>query len=133
MLGTRPSEEKLSEESDPDSNTLPDDNDQRIAGSASSNTLGVSVQVLTPSIARSIGIDSTVKGVVVAAVDTSSDAGSKLQRGDVIISANGMQISSPDMLDTVVAQSKREGRSQIALYVQRARLPAAFIAVRLKK
>jgi serine protease Do len=52
-------------------------------------SLGVTVQTLTPEIARSLNLrDATVRGVVVTSVDQSSDAGQKLQTGDIIQSIN---------------------------------------------
>lgn len=92
------------------------------------------MQTLTPQIARTFNIDSSVQGVVVATVDPSSDAGSKgLKRGDVIVSANGVPVTTPASLGAVVAQAKAAGRTQVALYLVRGRQPALFIAVKLKK
>ena len=92
------------------------------------------MQTLTPQIARTFNVDSSVQGVVVATVDPSSDAGSKgLKRGDVIVSANGVPVTTPAALGAVVAQAKAAGRTQVALYLVRGRQPALFIAVKLKK
>ena len=135
-IGTRPSEDVLAAKvtaGDDDDALGGDDSGQQGAPSASANPLGVTVQTLTPQIGRSLGIDSSVAGVVIATTDPSSDAGQKLKRGDVIISANGTPTATPAALAAVVAQAKREGREQVALYIQRARLPALFVAIKLKK
>jgi serine protease Do len=136
VIGTRPSEDVLAakvSDGDDDDALGGDDNQTQGAPAASANALGVTVQTLTPQISRSLNIDSSVQGVVIATTDPSSDAGQKLKRGDVIISANGTPTPTPAALAAVVAQAKREGREQVALYIQRARLPALFVAIKLKK
>jgi len=96
------------------------------------NALGVTVQPLTPTIARQIGVDSTVQGVVVAQVDASSDAGSKLRRADVISAVNGAPVRTAADVTAAVAAAKAAGRPQVLLLVQRGRGPAGFVPVRLK-
>jgi serine protease Do len=133
-VGTRPSEDALAALAGggDDNDGLADD-DQQTTGQASANALGLTVQALTPAIARNIGVDSTVKGVVIATVDPSSDASGKLKRGDVVVSANGVPVQTPGALAGVVAQAKKEGRDQVALFVQRGRNPGLFLGVKLKK
>jgi len=136
VIGTRPSEDALAAKvatGDDDDALGGDDGQQQGAPTASANPLGLTVQTLTPAIARSLNIDSSVQGVVIATTDPASDAGQKLKRGDVIISANGTATPTPAALAAVAAQAKRDGRDQVALYVQRGRMPALFIAVKLKK
>ena len=135
-IGTRPPEEQLiaQAQGSDGSDDMSNDGDGPSVGQAASNPLGVTVQTLTPPIARNFNIDSSVQGVVVANVDPASDAGSKgLKRGDVIISANGSPVTTPAALGAVVAQAKAAGRNQVALLVVRGRAPAAFIGVKLKK
>ncbi len=134
VVGTRPSEEALaatlSGTPDDDAMAQPDTD-----GPASpvANKLGLAVVPLTPQIARNIGVDSTVKGVVISGTDPTSDAGQKLKRGDVIISVNGNAVDTPAALSAIVAQSIKDGRPSVLLYVQRQRLPAQFVPVKLKK
>ena len=135
-IGTRPPEDQLlAKANGGDDNGFGDgDDDQPSTGQPASNALGVTVQALTPQIARSLNVDSSVQGVVVSVVDPASDAGSKgLKRGDVIISANGSPVTAPAALSAVVAQAKAAGRTQVALLVVRGRSPAFFIGVKLKK
>ena len=134
-IGTRPSEDALLAKANADADSdMSDDSDTPTAGQAASNPLGVTVATLTPQIARTFGIDSSVSGVVIGMVDPASDAGAKgLKRGDVIVSANGVPVATPAALGSIVMQAKAAGRSQVALYVVRGRQPAFFIGVKLKK
>jgi len=134
VIGTRPSEEALlAKATGADNDDMSDDDDSPTVGKIAPNALGVTVQTLTPPIARNFSIDSSVQGVVIAMVDPASDAASKgLKRGDVIISANGTPTPTPAALGAAVAQAKSSGRTQVALYVVRGRQPAFFIGVKLK-
>jgi serine protease Do len=136
-IGTRPSEDQLAAIAG--GNNGDDDalgnggDDSKSPGQASANALGLSVQSLTPQIARSIGVDSTVRGVVIASVDQSTDAGQKLKRGDVIVAANGSQTTTPAQLGAVIAAAKQAGRDQVALLVVRAKSPPVFVGIKLRK
>lgn len=128
--GTRPSQEQLAalaggEESD----GLPEEDTPEQRAPASANPLGVSVVPLTPQIARSIGLDSTVQGVAIASVDPSSDAATKVRRGDVIVSVNRQPVRSAAELAAAVTRARDAGREQVLLYVQRPRVGGQFVAV----
>ena len=135
-IGTRPSEDQLlarAQGSD-GSDDMSDGDDTPSVGQAASNALGVTVQTLTPQIARNFSVDSAVQGVVIANVDPSSDAGSKgLKRGDVIVSANGSPVTTPAALAAIVTQAKAAGRTQVALLIVRGKNPAVFFGIKLKK
>ncbi len=135
-IGTRPSEDQLASRangSGDDEALGGEDGDSKSSGEASSNALGLSVQTLTPQIARSIGVDSSVKGLVIATTDQSTDAGQKLKRGDVIVAANGVPMTTPAQLAAIVAQAKQAGRDQVALLVVRGKSPAVFVGIKLRK
>ena len=108
-----------------------DDTPGTVAPSAG-NGIGMTVQPLTPAIARSIGVDATVQGVVIAQVDQTSDAYGKLKRGDVISAVNGAPVRTAAELSAAVTQAKAAGRPQVLLLIQRGRGAAAFIAVKIK-
>jgi len=133
VVGTRPPEEELAGSNfDPEAEqTLPDDP----AGSgdqAVQERLGMAVQTVTPDIARAIGVDTATKGLVIAAVSGSSDAGRKgLRRGDVILSANDKPVASADALAAVVEEAKRAGRGAVKLEILRRGAPPGFIAIRI--
>ena len=114
-----------------------DDDDDGIPGGDSatapaSSSLGVTVQPLTPQIARSIGVDSTVQGVVVAATDPSSDAAQKLKRGDVISAVNSTPVRTAADVARAVAAAKAANRPQVLLQITRQRTSGVFIPVKIK-
>ena len=133
-VGTRPSEDALAAQQgggDDDGDGIPDDNGAQAQPSASA-PLGLSVQALTPAIARSIGVPDGTTGVVVSSVEASSDAGAKLKRGDVIGAINSATVRTPADLARGIAAAKAAGRSQVLLFVTRGRLPGHYIPVKLK-
>ncbi|WP_085809053.1 Do family serine endopeptidase [Sphingomonas sp. TZW2008] len=126
----RPAEEQLAQQLGNDDSFSEDDSNAPAA--PASNGIGVTVQPLTPAIARQIGVDSTVQGVVIGAVDPTSDAGQKLRRGDVIVSVNSVPARTAADVARGVAAAKAANRPQVLLSVVRGRNPAAFIAVKIK-
>ena len=134
-LATRPSAEELAgfAGSDDDNDGMPDEDDQGQQDQATSDSIGISTIPLTPTIARQVGIDPTTKGVIITSVDPSSDAGQKLQRGLVIVAANGQPVTTPQALAAQVATAKRAGRDQVLLYLALPKGQNRFIAVKIKK
>ncbi|KTT69741.1 Do family serine endopeptidase [Sphingomonas endophytica] len=129
---TRPTDDQLAAlvGGGDDDDGLPDEGTDQAAPSSSS--IGLAVQPLTPQIARAIGVDSTVQGVVVAAVDPSSDAGQKLKRGDVIAAVNSQPVRTAADVARIVAAAKAAGRPSVLLSVTRGRQTNGFIAVKIK-
>ncbi len=132
VVGQRPPEEELANFSAEPKEDF-SDQDQGSTQAAGKQQLGLAVQPLTPNIASQVGVPTTTKGVVITAVDPSTDAGAKgLRRGDVVITANGRQVLSEADLNSAVAAARQEGRGAILLQVMRRGQPAAFIAVRFR-
>ena len=95
--------------------------------------LGLSVVPLTAQIASQIGAAPGTKGVVVSAVDDSSDAAAKgLQRGDIVISAGYKPVATIADLDLAVRTAKAANRPALLLQVQRRGQPATYVPVRLR-
>lgn len=116
-VGTRPSDEELAaiagQGFDPDA-----DEAAPTTPGATSSTLGLAVQPLTPQIARSLRVEQGVQGVVVTAVDPNSDAATKgLGRGVVITRVNSTPIASAADISRAVQEARRAGRSQVLLYI----------------
>lgn len=135
VVGERPSEDELNsfaqQQDDDFSQQQPDD--QSRSGQATQQSLGISAIPLTPSIIRQLGIAADTRGIVITAVDGSTDAGAKgLRRGDVIISANNRPVASQAELDAQVKQVSAQGRAAILLQVLRRGQPAVFLPVRLR-
>ena len=95
--------------------------------------LGLSLLPLTPQIARQLGMPESTQGLVVNAVDPSSDAGAKgLQRGDVILSANYRAVTATATLDETIRQAQGSQRTAVLLQVQRRGQPATYVPIRLR-
>ena len=128
QVGNRPTEEQLAATAP--GGGLPDEDAPTNQPAAAS--LGLSVTPLTPAIARNIGVDATVKGVVIVAADPSSDAAGKgLRRGDVIISVNRSAVATAADVSAQVQAAKTAGRKQVLLLVvsQAARGATRYIPV----
>lgn len=132
-VSTRPSEDQMAALTGggDDDDGLPEEGAPGATAPASSS-IGVTVQPLTPQIARSIGVDSTIQGVVISAVDPSSDAGQKLKRGDVISAVNSTPVRTAADVSRLVAAAKSAGRPQVLLSLTRGRQSGVFMAVKIK-
>lgn len=69
---------------------------------------------------------------MVAAVDPSSDAASKLKRGDVISAINGQPVRSAADLQQIVAAAKAAGRPQVLAQITRGRIADRLMPLRIK-
>ncbi len=133
-VAARPSEDQLAAQlGQSDEFGSDDDGGSGQVAPAGSNALGLTVQPLTPQIARQVGVDSTVQGVVVAQVDPASDASQKLKRGDVVQAVNGTPVRTGAELSAAVSQARAAGRPQVLLLVSRGRTQTGFIAVKIAK
>ncbi|GHD06597.1 Do family serine endopeptidase [Tianweitania populi] len=60
------------------------------------------------------------KGVVITQVDPDSDAASRgLEAGDVIVSVNSKEVTSPDEVETAIKDAAKAGRKQVLVQVTR--------------
>lgn len=134
-VATRPSEDELVQ------NFAPDDEDEngfanpRTDGDQSyvAEVLGLSVTPLTAQIARQLGVPEDTAGLVIAAVDGTSDAASKgLRRGDIVLSANYRDVASVADLESAVRAAQDDGREAVLLRVQRRGQPAIYMPVRMR-
>jgi serine protease Do len=83
-------------------------------------SLGIKVLPLTPDIAQALRLPNGLSGVVINAIDPSSDAAAKgLQPGDLISSVNGTPVTTGAQIAAVVTAAKKAGRGRVLLYVQR--------------
>jgi serine protease Do len=80
-------------------------------------TLGITVQDLTPQIARELGVKVT-KGVVVTSVESGSAAEeARLQTGDVIREVNRKPVTGVN--DFIQKVEKAKGQESLLLLIQR--------------
>ena len=137
-VGKRPTQEQLAQESFDVDPSQPDQDDltqpQQDPNPAVSNqALGFTAIPLTAQIARQLGAADGTRGVVVAAVDPSSDAGQKgLRRGDIILSVNYQDVTGPQDLDAAARAAKSSNRDAVLLRVQRRGQPATYLPVRIR-
>jgi serine protease Do len=128
VVGERPTEEQLARISG--GGTTPPGGADTPAPVAPQKTLGLSLATLTPELARSANLPAGAHGVIVTAVDPNSDASDEgLQRGDLIISVNGSQVTSPAQVIAAVESARRAGRPSVLLLVKRGTSPEAFVGV----
>ena len=91
----------------------PADKDASNAGSSSNSSAqvldGVSLETLTPDLAREFGISQTTKGVLVGGVDQGSAAAQAgLERGDVILEVNRQSVITVEQLDRYIKEAKTD-------------------------
>ena len=137
LVSKRPSEEELAQQTfDPEEQQGQDPFNQapqKQGAGLSETALGLSVLPITPQIARQLGAADGTKGVVVNAVDPSSDAARKgLRRGDILLSANSANVASVAELEAAIKAAKGSSRPALLLRVQRRGQPAAFVPIRLR-
>ncbi|MEO5586533.1 MAG: Do family serine endopeptidase [Novosphingobium sp.] len=138
LVARRPTEEELAKQTfDPapqaESENPFNNPPKRQGEGVAEQSLGVSVLTVTPQIARQLGAPETTQGLVVNAVDASSDAAAKgLQRGDIILSANYRNVATIADLEVAVRTAKSTSRPALLLRVQRRGQPATYIPIRLR-
>ncbi len=136
-VGKRPSEEELAGRTfDPDAEPGTDDAPPSSDGILE-EALGVKVIDLTPQIASQLGAGSETSGVVVLAVDPSSDAARKgLSRGDIVLSINYddayIDVASIDEFEAAVRAAKAADKKAVVLRVKARGRPPISVAVRLR-
>jgi serine protease Do len=86
-------------------------------GAAPGERLGISVDRLTPQIARQLGLPARTTGVVVTDVEPASSAAEAgLRRGDVIQEVDRKPVASPDQFRSAVQQA---GNGPVLLLIDR--------------
>ena len=100
--------------------------------SAVQKALGLAVQPLTPSLAQRLNVPPTTRGVVVAAVDDSSDAAQRgIKQGDIILSIGANTVSSSAEVKNAIKIAQQSGRSSVLALVKQPNLPARYIGIKL--
>jgi len=135
IVAKRPTEEELAQQTfDPNNQEQQNPFEQEQPGSGiSEKSIGISAIPLTAQIARQLGANAAAKGLVVAAVDPSSDAGQKgLTRGDIILSADYRPVTTVAELEAAIKTARAGGKGALLLQVQRRGQPAIYVPVRLR-
>jgi serine protease Do len=138
VVGKRPSDEELATSlgaGQPEPETDPYANPGGAAAGEGliERTLGLSVIPLTPQLATRLKLPSGTQGLVVRAVDGTSDAGAKgLQQGDLLLSAGGRELRTPADLEAAVRAAQAASRPAVLVRVQRGPQPAGFVPIRIR-
>lgn len=134
-VGQRPTDEQLAQRSGGNGGLPEGDSSVPQTGSAAASTrqsIGLAVVPLTAQIAQQFQVPPSVRGVVIAMVEPSSDAAQRgLQRGDVILSINGRPTLTATDAAAAVAESKQAGRRAVRLFVQTGAGPARYVGLEL--
>jgi serine protease Do len=100
---------------------------------AARKSLGLTLQALSPEIRQQLRLPDSVRGVVIAKVNPSSNAAEEgLQRGDIIVSVNQVPVSSPQEAADAVAAARKAGRDTVLLFVQRGTTPGRFVGIKIQ-
>ncbi|MDT9599070.1 Do family serine endopeptidase [Sphingosinicella rhizophila] len=136
-IGERPTDEELAKLNGIETETPveePSESQQSSSQRSARENLGITVQPLTPQIARSLRLrDETIRGVVVASVNPSSDAATKIQQGDIILSINQRATRTPDEAAAALQAARTGGRDSVLLLVQTGNTPPRYVGVELLK
>ena len=138
-VGQRPTDEELARiggvEPEQEEVTETPSEQQSTGQRSARQSLGMTVQTLTPQIARTLRItDPNLRGVVVAAVDPSSDAAAKqIQAGDIILSINQRPTATPEQAAAVVEAARAAGRNSVLLLIRRGNAPPIYIGIELAR
>ena len=82
-----------------------------------SGKLGLSVQPLTPAIARELGVPTDTQGLVISEVDENGAAAEKgIERGDVITQVNNQPVKTEDEFQAAIEKS---GSKPVSLLISR--------------
>jgi len=137
-VGERPTEEELAKLNGLEEEAQvaePSESEQSSGQRSARQSLGVTVQTLTPEIARSLRLnDTSVRGVVVASVDPSSDAAAQgIQSGDIILEVDRRPTRTPEEAAAAVEAARKAGRETVLLLIRRGNTPPIFVGVTLSK
>jgi serine protease Do len=133
IVAERPPEDQLATAGDEDGDDATPEQGSTQAPTALRDSLGLTLQTITPAIARQLNLPATVRGLVVTAVDPSSDAASEgIQRGDVILSINQRQTLAAADATAAIAAARSAGRDTVLLLIQRGANVQRYIGVKLR-
>ena len=128
VVGQRPTEEQLAQQAGGGSAEGAPGVPGGSAGSA--QTLGMTLQALTPELAARSNLPAGARGVLITAVDPASAAAEEqLRPGYLILSVNRQLVTSPAQVAAAVEAARRAGRTSVLLLVKAGTGPEAFVGI----
>lgn len=98
--------------------------------SADARSLGMTLQTLTPELARQGGLRGQVSGVVITQIDPNSDAAQKgLRAGDIILSVDRRATPNPGAVAEAVTAARTARRTRVLMVVRRGNTPPGFVGI----
>ncbi|MFC7498715.1 Do family serine endopeptidase [Enterovirga sp. GCM10030262] len=135
MVAERPTEEELARLGGGGEAEIEEQPEEQQTTSQRSarESLGVTVQTLTPEVARTLRLsDTNLRGVVIASIDPSSDAAAEgLRTGDIILSINQRATPTPEAAAAAVEAARSGGRNSVLLLIRRGNAPPLYVGVDL--
>ena len=128
VVGERPTEEQLAQQV---GGTGDGTGGNSVPGPAlGTQAIGLTLQPLTPELGRRSNLPASARGVIITAVDSSSDASDKgLRPGYLIMSVNQVPVTSPAQVLAAVDAARRAGRKSVLLLVKSGTAPEAFVGI----
>ena len=127
VVGQRPTDEQLALQVGGDNDAAPDG---AVTPGAGVKAMGLTLLPLTPELARRSNIPANVRGVVISAVDPSSDAAEKGMRpGFLIMSVNQVAVTQPAEVAAAVEAARRANRGSVLLLVKSGTTAEAFVGI----
>jgi serine protease Do len=129
VIGERPPESVLDQRQQVGGDTaVPStESGRKVAG------LGLSFAPLTAATAQRVGVPMTTQGLVITAVDPSSEAAQDgLQEGDVVLSINREPTLTPADAAAAMARAQKAGRLAVLLLVKHGKRPPIFVGIKLE-
>jgi serine protease Do len=110
VVSQRPPEDQLASANDDDDDDGPMGSGQETP--SVKNALGVTLQTMSPGIARQLSLPENTTGVVITTVDPSSDAATKgLQSKDIIVAVGQRKVSTVAEAAAAVDAAQKSGAS----------------------
>ena len=128
-VGQRPTEEQLAQQAG--------GGDQGPVGgtggaTGGTQTLGMTLQTLTPELAARANLPATARGVIITAVDPASRAAEEqLRAGYLIVSVNRVPVTTPAQVAAAVDAARKAGRTSVLLLVKIGNGPEAFVGLNI--
>jgi len=128
-VGQRPTEEQLAQQAGggADQGAI---GGGSAGGAGSTQTLGMTLQAMTPELAARANLPPTARGVIITAVDPASRAAEEqLRPGYLIMSVNRQPVTTPAQVAAAVEAARRAGRTSVLLLVKIGNGPEAFVGI----